>query len=60
MQVRRLKIESFRGIDDLTLEFSDKTPTVLIGINCVGKSSILECFAILLSQLIGNITPTSL
>jgi ABC-type cobalamin/Fe3+-siderophores transport system ATPase subunit len=29
---------------------------VLIGINGVGKSSILECLAILLSQLIGNIT----
>lgn len=56
MQVRRLKIESFRGIDNLTLEFSNKTPTVLIGINGVGKSSILECLAILLSQLIGNIT----
>lgn len=56
MQVRRLKIESFRGIGDLTLEFSDKTPTVLIGINGVGKSSVLECIAILLSQLIGNIT----
>lgn len=55
MQVRRLKIESFRGIGNLTLEFSDKTPTVLIGINGVGKSSILECLAILLSQLIGNI-----
>jgi predicted ATP-binding protein involved in virulence len=59
MQVRRLKMESFRGIGDLTLEFSNKTPTVLIGINGVGKSSILECLAILLSQLIGRITQSN-
>ncbi len=56
MRVRRLKMQSFRGIDDLTLEFNHTSPTVLIGINGVGKSSILECLAILLSQLIGRIT----
>jgi predicted ATP-binding protein involved in virulence len=55
MRVRRLKMQSFRGIDDLTLEFSNTSPTVIIGINGVGKTSILECLAILLSQLIGRI-----
>ncbi|MEH2366804.1 MAG: AAA family ATPase [Nostoc sp.] len=55
MKVKRLKMQSFRGIGDLTLEFYEAEPTVFIGINGVGKSSILDCLAILLSQLIGRI-----
>jgi len=55
MKVKRLKMQSFRGIGDLTLEFDETSPTVLIGINGVGKSSILDCLAILLSQLIGRL-----
>ncbi len=51
MKVKRLKINSFRGISDLTLEFDTDEPTVFVGINGVGKSSILECLAILLSWL---------
>lgn len=51
MKVKRLKINSFRGISDLTLEFDKDEPTVFIGVNGVGKSSILECLAILLSWL---------
>ncbi|MEL6440527.1 MAG: AAA family ATPase [Cyanobacteria bacterium J06621_8] len=49
MKVKQLKINSFRGIRDLTLDFDLKEPTVLIGINGVGKSSVLDCLAILLS-----------
>jgi predicted ATP-binding protein involved in virulence len=55
MKVKRLKMNSFRGISDLTLEFPTDEPTILIGINGVGKSSILDCLAILLSQLMGRI-----
>ncbi|MEP0816202.1 AAA family ATPase [Trichocoleus desertorum GB2-A4] len=44
-------MESFRGIDEMTLEFSDSEPIVLIGVNGVGKSSILDCLSILLSWL---------
>ena len=51
MKVKRLKMNSFRGISDLTMEFDTDEPTVFIGINGVGKSSILECLAILLSWL---------
>lgn len=54
MRVKRLVISSFRGIDDLTLDFNETNLTVLIGINGVGKSSILECLAILLSQFTGR------
>ena len=60
MKVKRLKINSFRGISDLTLEFDKDEPTVFIGVNGVGKSSILECLAILLSWLTKRIqTPNS-
>jgi len=53
-------MNSFRGISDLTLEFDTDEPTVFIGINGVGKSSILECLAILLSWLTKRIqTPNS-
>src|SRR4028118_894251 len=50
MRVKRLKMNSFRGIGDLTLEFPTDGPTVFIGINGVGKSSILDCLAILISE----------
>ncbi len=60
MKVKRLKMNSFRGFSDLTLEFDTDEPTVFIGINGVGKSSILECLAILLSWLTKRIqTPNS-
>ena len=60
MKVKRLKMNSFRGISDLTLEFDTDEPTVFIGINGVGKTSILECLAILLSWLTKRIqTPNS-
>lgn len=49
MKVKRLQMTAFRGIGDLTLEFDAGEPTVLIGVNGVGKSSILDCLAILLS-----------
>ncbi len=51
MKVKRLKMNSFRGISDLTLDFNTYEPTVFIGINGVGKSSILDCLDILLSWL---------
>lgn len=55
MKVKRLTMQSFRGIGDLTLEFPTDEPIVFIGINGVGKSSILDCLAILLSCFIGRI-----
>ncbi|OUL27187.1 ATP-binding protein [Nostoc sp. RF31YmG] len=55
MKVKRLIMQSFRGIGDLTLDFYETEPTVLIGINGVGKSSILDCLAILLSRFTSSI-----
>lgn len=51
MKVKRLAIDSFRGFDSLNLEFDRNQPTVFIGINGAGKSTILDCLAILLSLL---------
>jgi predicted ATP-binding protein involved in virulence len=44
MQVKRLQINAFRGIEALDLEFCPRA-NILIGENGVGKSSILECLA---------------
>ena len=52
MRVKRLKMTSFRGISDLTLDFHETEPTVFIGINGVGKSSILDCLSIHMSWFI--------
>ncbi|MBR8828895.1 MAG: AAA family ATPase [Gomphosphaeria aponina SAG 52.96 = DSM 107014] len=51
MKVKSMKINSFRGIRDLSLNFKPTQATVIIGSNGVGKSSILDCLAILLSSL---------
>ncbi|MGK7905597.1 MAG: AAA family ATPase [Hormoscilla sp.] len=55
MRVKRLSIKGFRGIDQMTLELDTDEPTVIIGINGVGKSSILDCISILLSWFTGRI-----
>jgi predicted ATP-binding protein involved in virulence len=55
MRVKQLKISSFRGIGNLKLDFSPDEPTVFIGNNGVGKSSILDSLAILLSWLVARI-----
>ncbi|MFB2892752.1 AAA family ATPase [Aerosakkonemataceae cyanobacterium BLCC-F50] len=55
MRVKQLKISSFRGIENLILDFPPDEPTVFIGNNGVGKSSILDSLAILLSWLIARI-----
>ncbi|MDJ0694871.1 AAA family ATPase [Mastigocoleus sp. MO_188.B34] len=50
MKIKHIKMHSFRGVSDMTLEFQECEPNVFIGINGVGKSSILDCIAILLSR----------
>ena len=55
MKLKRLEINSFRGINNLTIDFITTEPTVFIGVNGVGKSSILDCIAIMLSWLLARI-----
>ena len=45
----KLIIRGFRGIDELELEFRDGYPSVLIGTNNAGKSTILNAIALALN-----------
>jgi predicted ATP-binding protein involved in virulence len=58
MKVKSLIIQSFRGIEELTLDFDPKV-NVLIGVNGVGKSSILDCLCILMSWFTNRIQNSS-
>jgi predicted ATP-binding protein involved in virulence len=55
MRIKSLSIKNFRGIEELTLEFNTLEPIVFIGVNGAGKSSILDCIAILLKILIERV-----
>ncbi len=57
MKVNSLQINAFRGIKQLELAFSPRT-TVFVGINGVGKTTILDCLAILLSSVMNKISGT--
>ncbi|MFN7860198.1 MAG: AAA family ATPase, partial [Pseudanabaena sp.] len=50
MKIKQLRIQSFRGISDLTLDFDDRL-NVLIGNNGSGKSSILDSLGALLNSI---------
>jgi len=53
LTINSLQINAFRGIKQLDLAFSNQS-TILVGINGVGKTAILDCLAILLSHLINQ------
>lgn len=50
MKVKRLSLLNFRGIDHLSVDFTERT-TAFAGVNGVGKSAVLDALAIALSQL---------
>jgi predicted ATP-binding protein involved in virulence len=54
MKITKLRMQSFRGISDLTLDF-DPQLNVLIGDNGSGKSSTLDCLAVFLSNIMTEI-----
>jgi predicted ATP-binding protein involved in virulence len=56
MRIKSLSIKNFRGIEELMLEFNIPEPIVLIGVNGVGKSSILDCLTNLIRIFICNIS----
>lgn len=55
MRVKKLTLRDFRGIEEMKLVFPAAPTSVLVGINGAGKSSILDCMAIMLSRLIRRI-----
>ena len=49
MRIKELKIHNFRGIKDLHLVFNlEHNVVVLVGVNGVGKSSVLDCINLLM------------
>ncbi|GAB4178922.1 MAG: AAA family ATPase [Coleofasciculaceae cyanobacterium] len=51
MHIDELKIQNFRCIKEIKFKFSPDNIAVIIGINGVGKSSVLDSIAILLIQI---------
>lgn len=50
MKIKHLTLRSFRGIKHMELDFTESV-TAFVGVNGVGKSTVLEALAIALSQL---------
>lgn len=50
MKVKNLKLLNFRGVQELSVNFTQRT-TAFVGANGVGKSTVLDALAIGLSQL---------
>ncbi|MEV4780103.1 AAA family ATPase [Burkholderia sp. LMU1-1-1.1] len=54
MRVKSIELVNFRGLEIIPLSFTERT-TALVGINGVGKSSVLDALAISLSNLTARI-----
>jgi predicted ATP-binding protein involved in virulence len=52
MKIKQVRIQDFRGIDDLSLDFGSDNINVIIGVNGVGKSSVIDCLCLLLSAYV--------
>ena len=59
MKIRELYLRNFRGFKDLRITFPNSNLAVFIGINGVGKSSVLDAIAILLSQFVAKLSDAS-
>lgn len=55
MHIEKLHIQNFRGLQEIILNFPKSNLAVLIGINGAGKSSILDCMAIMLAQFVARL-----
>lgn len=55
MKIRRLNVAGLRGFDQATFEF-DPSFTLLVGVNGVGKSSVLEALRVSLSRVLPKFT----
>ena len=54
MKIGSLTLENFRGIRQLTLQFSNPL-TLLVGVNGAGKSTVLDAIALMLSWPVARI-----
>ena len=54
MQLKKLNLENYRGIDSITLDLEGKS-TILFGVNGVGKSSFLRGINLIFAHIINRI-----
>lgn len=55
MHIEKLHIQNFRGLQEIILNLPQTNLAVFIGINGAGKSSILDCMAIMLDQFVDRL-----
>ncbi len=55
MKIQTFELVNFRGIANMSIGFTQQT-TALVGVNGVGKSSVLDALAIALSNLTARVT----
>src|SRR5665648_64288 len=51
MRLRELWISKYKNIEDITIKFTDKLTTLLVGLNGYGKSNLLEAIVIIFREL---------
>src|ERR1043166_9130002 len=56
MKIQRVELASFRGLKHANL-LLDPNFNVLIGVNGIGKTSVLDAIAVLLSRVLPRTTP---
>ncbi len=54
MRVEKLELTNYRGFSRLSLDFPSQA-TVLVGVNGIGKTAILDAIAVMLSRMVPNI-----
>ena len=59
MRIKELHLKNFRGFKELEIKFPDSNLVVFVGINGAGKSSILDCIAMFLSQFVTELCKKS-
>jgi len=59
MHIEKLHIQNFRGFEEITINFPKSNIAIFIGVNGSGKSSILDCIAIMLAQFVAKIRNTT-
>ena len=55
MHIEKLHIQNFRGFEEIIINFPKSNIAVFIGVNGSGKSSILDCIAIMLAQFVARL-----
>lgn len=53
MEIKKISIKNFRGIQNADFDFCNKV-NLIVGINGAGKTSVLDSIALLLSWLINR------